>query len=47
MDLCAKGIEFDSFYDFAIGVWNCSDSVVFCVFHIISKGLQFVRSGGS
>ena len=29
MYLCAKGIEFASFYDFAIGCWNCLDSVVF------------------
>ena len=26
------GIDFDSFYDFWVGCWNCSDSVVFVVF---------------
>jgi hypothetical protein len=26
--LCVRGIDFVSFYDFAIGFWNCSDSVV-------------------
>jgi len=35
MHLCAKGIDFVSFYDFDIGFCNCSDSVVFFVFHII------------
>jgi len=30
---CAKGIDFASFYDFSIGFWNCSDSVVFCACH--------------
>jgi len=29
MYLCVRGIDFASFYDFAIGLWNCSDSVVF------------------
>ena len=32
MYICVKGIDFASFYDFCIGFWNCSDSVVFCVF---------------
>jgi len=27
--LCVRGIDFASFYDFSIGFWNCSDSVVF------------------
>jgi hypothetical protein len=27
--LCAKGIYFASFYDFGIGLWTCSDSMVF------------------
>ena len=26
--LCARGIEFVSFYDFSIGFWNCSDILV-------------------
>jgi hypothetical protein len=27
--LCVRGIDFVSYYDFSIGVWNCSDSIVF------------------
>ena len=27
--MCVMGINFVSFYDFSIGCWNCSDSVVF------------------
>jgi len=27
-------IHFASFYDFAIGFWNCSDSVNFFVIHL-------------
>jgi len=33
MYLCVRVIDFDSFYDFDIRFWNCSDSVVFFVFH--------------
>jgi hypothetical protein len=33
------GIEFASFYDFSIGLWKCSDRVVFTVFHFISSKL--------
>jgi hypothetical protein len=29
MYLCAKVINFASFYDFTVRFWNCSDSVVF------------------
>jgi len=32
MYLCARGIDFASFYDFVIEFWNCSDSVVFLFF---------------
>ena len=32
---CVKGIDFASFYDFDIGFWNCSNSMVFLVFHSI------------
>ena len=35
MCLCAMGINFSSFYDFNIWFWNCSDSVVFLVFHVV------------
>jgi hypothetical protein len=31
--VCVEGIEFSSFYDFSIEIWNCSDSVVFLAFH--------------
>ena len=30
MYLYGGGIDFVSFYNFSIGCWNCSDSVVFC-----------------
>jgi len=35
--LCVGGIDFASFYDFCIGIWNCSDNVVFFVFHFIAQ----------
>ena len=35
MDLCVKGINISSFYDFDIWFWNCSDSVSFFIFHFI------------
>jgi hypothetical protein len=41
MYLCAKAIDFASFYDFSIGFWNCFDSVVFCG-HFISLYKIFV-----
>ena len=34
--ICVKGINFDSFYDFSIGFWNCFDNVVFFVFHSLA-----------
>ena len=34
MNLCVTGIDVDSVYDFDIGLWNCSDSVVFCTFSL-------------
>ena len=32
---CVNGIYFASFYDFYIWLWNCSDRVVFWVFHVV------------
>ena len=29
MYMCVMDIDFASFYDFFIGFWNCSDSMVF------------------
>ena len=41
MYLCVRDIEFASFYDFSIGFWNCSDSVIgFCVFRFIIIGCE-------
>ena len=37
MYLCINGINFVSFYDFDILFWNCSDSVIYFVFHFIDK----------
>jgi hypothetical protein len=34
MYLCVSRIHFVSFYDFRNGFWSCSDSVVFCLFHL-------------
>ena len=34
--MCARVIDFSSFYDFSIAFWNCSYSVVF--YHIIISG---------
>jgi hypothetical protein len=35
--MCAMGIDFAYFYHFSIGLWNCSDSVVFfgCFYRMI------------
>ena len=33
--LYVRSIDFPSFYDFDILFWNCSDSVVFFIFHFI------------
>jgi hypothetical protein len=35
MYMYVSGIDFAFFYDFPIGLWNCSDSVVFFVFDLI------------
>ena len=35
MYLCTWCINFASFYNFDIWFWICSDSVVYCVFHVI------------
>ena len=35
MYLCVRGFNFASFYNFSIRFWNCSDSVVFFVYHFI------------
>jgi len=37
MYLCVRGIDSDSFYDFSIGFWNCSDNWIFFVFHFIEQ----------
>jgi len=34
--ICVVGYQFGT-YDFSIGFWNCSDHVVFFVFHFIAK----------
>jgi Ca2+/Na+ antiporter len=35
MYLCARCINFASFYDFHIGFWTCCDSVIFFVFILL------------
>jgi hypothetical protein len=35
--LCVRGTYFASFYNYDNWIWNCSDSVVFFVFHFIGK----------
>ena len=35
--LGVKGIDFDSFYDFSIRLWNCSESVVKNFFILLKK----------
>ena len=42
MYLCVNGIDFASFYDFGIGFWNCSDSVLCFVFHFIANNLNVI-----
>jgi hypothetical protein len=34
---CVRGISFTSFYDVYIGFRNCSDNVMFVIFHFIIK----------
>ena len=34
MYLCVSGVDFTSFYDFAIRLWKCSDSVILFAFHL-------------
>ena len=41
---CVKGIDFASFYDFDIGLWNCPDSGFF---HFIVQVLIPKSSSGS
>jgi len=31
MYMCVKGLDFASFCEFSIGLWNCSDSVAFII----------------
>jgi hypothetical protein len=35
MDLRVSDIDFASFYDFDILIWNCAEGVVFFVFHFM------------
>jgi hypothetical protein len=39
--LCLRGIDFASFYDFSIGIWKCSDSVVLFAFHFMLESMSF------
>jgi hypothetical protein len=43
MYLFVRDIDFDSFYDFPIGLWDCSDSVVFGFF-ILIRWLSLIKS---
>jgi hypothetical protein len=42
MYFCVKGIDFVSFYDCSIRFWNCSDSVVFFIFHFFKYTYLYV-----
>jgi hypothetical protein len=48
MYMSVKGIDFATFYDFDIVFWNCSDNVVFFVFHFICQtdSIILIKSGG-
>ena len=39
-NMSVKHIDFASVCDFSIGFWNCSDSVVFFVFILLSNRLS-------
>ena len=43
MQFFVRDIDLDSFYDFPIGFWDCSDSVVF-VFFILIRWLSLIKS---
>jgi len=40
MYICVGGIDFASSYEFSIRFWNCSDSVVFFAFPIITRTID-------
>ena len=42
-----RGIDFSFFWDFSFWFWNCSDSVVFCVFPFISIFIDVMHVGQS
>jgi hypothetical protein len=35
MYMCVRGIHVVSFYDFSVGLWNCSGNVVFFLFFLL------------
>ena len=45
MYLCVRGINFASFYDFSIGFWKCSDSLLIFIFHFISQLTDILKFG--
>ena len=40
--MCLRGIDFATFYNFSIEIWNCSNSMVFSVFHFIASLAQLL-----
>ena len=45
MYLCVGGINFASFYDFSIGFWKCSDSLLIFIFRFISQLTDILKFG--
>jgi len=41
MYLCVRDIDCASFYNFSIGFGNCSNSVVFFIFHFIAWIIRY------
>jgi hypothetical protein len=42
MDILIRGIDFTSFCDVLIGLWNCLDSVVFFFFILLIAALRIM-----
>jgi hypothetical protein len=42
MYMCLRGIDFGTFYNFSIAIWNCSNIMVFSVFHFIASLAQLL-----
>ena len=40
--LCVRGNNLASYYEFSIGLWNCSDSAIFFLFHFCFTNVLYL-----